>query len=263
MAAVLLMLALLACAVVPAAGQSPGAGTGSQESAAVVPAPVGGNSGLPATAAGPAAAAVTIPAPAGGSGSSGQAAGSSTAGTSTVVLPVHETGQASWYGDPFHGRRTASGEIFDKNQFTAAHKTLPFGTVVVVRNLENSLTVTVRINDRGPFVAGRIIDLSQAAGAKIGLDHSGVARVSLHILARSPAETNPPQKRIQLGSYGQSANASAARERAAAAGLDAVLEAAGSLTRVVVYVSPEKMAETLAALRQAGFSDPLVSDVKP
>ena len=249
MAAVLLMLALLASAVVPAAGQ-----TGSAADL-----PLAGQTSAAATAK-PAAGSVSAPAAAGATPAADTDSNTGSTGSTTVVLPVHETGQASWYGDPFHGRRTASGEIFDKNQFTAAHKTLPFGTVVVVRNLENGLTVTVRINDRGPFVAGRIIDLSQAAGAKIGLDHSGVARVSLHILARSPAEINPPQKRIQLGSYGQPANAAAARDRVKAAGLEPMLEAAGSLTRVVLYVSPEKLAETLATLRRAGFTDPLVSD---
>ncbi|MCS6954662.1 MAG: septal ring lytic transglycosylase RlpA family protein, partial [Bryobacteraceae bacterium] len=74
-----------------------------------------------------------------------------------------ETGIASWYGRPYHGRRAASGEIYDMEQLTAAHRTLPFGTWVLVRNLDNQRTVTVRIHDRGPFVEGRIVDLSRAA----------------------------------------------------------------------------------------------------
>ena len=91
--------------------------------------------------------------------------------------PYVETGEASWYGQPFHGRTTASGERYDMNQLTAAHKTLPFGTVVTVTHLGNGRSVTVRINDRGPFVKQRIIDLSRAAARKLGMVEAGVARV--------------------------------------------------------------------------------------
>lgn len=90
-----------------------------------------------------------------------------------------EQGVASWYGLPFHGRRTASGERFDMNALTAAHPSLPFGTRVKVRSLVNGREVTVRINDRGPFTAGRIIDLSHAAARAIGLLGPGVKRVAL------------------------------------------------------------------------------------
>jgi rare lipoprotein A len=88
-------------------------------------------------------------------------------------------GLASWYGEPFHGRRTASGEVFDMNELTAAHKTLPFGTRVRVRHISTGKEVTVRINDRGPHVPGRIIDLSRAAASALGLVQGGVARVAL------------------------------------------------------------------------------------
>ena len=90
---------------------------------------------------------------------------------------VIERGMASWYGEKFHGRRTASGETFNTNELTAAHKTLPFGTLVRVRHATNGKEVTVRINDRGPFTRGRVIDLSRAAAAAIGLLQSGVAPV--------------------------------------------------------------------------------------
>ena len=90
------------------------------------------------------------------------------------------TGIASYYGGKFHGRRTASGEIFNKNAMTAAHRSLPFGTKVKVTNLRNGRTVLVRVNDRGPHVRGRIIDLSQAAAKKIGL--KGLVRVKLEVL---------------------------------------------------------------------------------
>lgn len=93
-----------------------------------------------------------------------------------------ETGGASWYGGKFQGRLTANGEIFDTNTFTAAHKTLPFNTIVEVTNMGNNKSVLVRINDRGPFVEGRIIDLSRAAADQIGLVGKGVGRVVIKII---------------------------------------------------------------------------------
>lgn len=92
-----------------------------------------------------------------------------------------ERGSASWYGPRFHGRLTASGERYDKYALTAAHKTLPFGTIVRVRSLTLGREVDVRINDRGPFAAGRIIDVSEAAAEALGLTASGVAEVSLNV----------------------------------------------------------------------------------
>lgn len=90
---------------------------------------------------------------------------------------VIDRGMASWYGTRFHGRRTASGEAFDQHELTAAHKTLPFGTRVRVRHATTGKEVTVRINDRGPFTKGRVIDLSRAAATAIGLIQTGVAPV--------------------------------------------------------------------------------------
>ncbi len=87
-----------------------------------------------------------------------------------IEAPVFEqTGTASWYGNRFHGRRTASGERYDMHAYTAAHKSLPFGTILRVTNLDNSKSVLVRVNDRGPFVRGRIIDLSRVAAKEIGV----------------------------------------------------------------------------------------------
>ncbi len=90
-----------------------------------------------------------------------------------------ERGIASWYGGRFHGRRTANGEIYDLFKFTAASRTLPLGTYVLVRNEENGKTAVVRINDRGPYVDGRIIDLSQASAYKLGMMYQGVAMVQV------------------------------------------------------------------------------------
>ncbi|MBL4906008.1 MAG: septal ring lytic transglycosylase RlpA family protein, partial [Sneathiella sp.] len=92
-----------------------------------------------------------------------------------------ETGIASWYGEPFHGRRTANGDIYDMNQLTAAHKTLPMPTDVRVTNLENGRSIVVTINDRGPFVHGRIIDLSRRSAQLLGVIRSGTAKVRVEI----------------------------------------------------------------------------------
>jgi rare lipoprotein A len=88
-----------------------------------------------------------------------------------------ERGFASWYGGRFHGKRTASGERYNQHAFTAAHRTLPFGTMLEVKNTANGNSVVVRVNDRGPFVAGRIIDLSRAAAKALGILGTGVAEV--------------------------------------------------------------------------------------
>lgn len=91
-------------------------------------------------------------------------------------------GQASWYGKRFHGKLTASGEKYNMRAYTAAHKTLPFGTVVRVINTANNKSVDVKINDRGPFVKARVIDLSQKAFEKIGSKNQGVVPVRIEIL---------------------------------------------------------------------------------
>jgi rare lipoprotein A len=98
----------------------------------------------------------------------------------TACAPkITQTGKASYYADKFNGRKTANGEIFHNSKFTAAHKTLPFGTRVKVTNLSNGKSVKVRINDRGPFVAGRMIDLSKTAAKKIDMVNTGVGNVKI------------------------------------------------------------------------------------
>ena len=91
-------------------------------------------------------------------------------------------GYASYYADKYHGRQTANGEIFNMHDYTAAHRNLPFGTVLMVTNTENGKKVKVRVNDRGPFVKGRILDLSLQAAKDIGLIKTGVAKVNIKIL---------------------------------------------------------------------------------
>ena len=122
----------------------------------------------------------------------GTAAGAA-AGVTTAQAQgaAHEQGVASWYGPNFVGRPTASGEIFDPTQLTAAHKSLPFGTRVRVVNLDNGLDVVARINDRGPFKPGRVIDLARAAAERIQMIGAGTAQVRLELV-----EANIPSNEI-------------------------------------------------------------------
>lgn len=128
----------------------------------------------------------------------------------TVVDGFTQIGKASWYGDKEHNRKTASGERFDKNAYTAAHKTLPFGTVVRVTNLENGRDVVVRINDRGPFIRGRIIDLSYGSAKSVNLIRMGVAKVKIEVIS-SPSKRNVgyfnPLYTVQVGSFSSKVNA--------------------------------------------------------
>ncbi len=101
--------------------------------------------------------------------------------------PGYDTvGIASWYGKRYHGRRTASGEIFDMNSGTAAHRTLPFGTRVEVTNLENGRSAVLKINDRGPFVRRRIIDVSRRVAQELGFVQQGTARVRVRLIRPAP-----------------------------------------------------------------------------
>jgi rare lipoprotein A len=102
------------------------------------------------------------------------------------VAPPVERGKVSYYHDRFHGRRTASGELYDKGALTAAHRSLPFGTLVEVTNLKNGKSVVLRINDRGPFVRGRVIDVSRQAARELGFLRDGVVDAEVEVLARSP-----------------------------------------------------------------------------
>jgi len=107
------------------------------------------------------------------------------AGARPTARQFDSIGVASWYGRPYHGRRTASGEVYNMYQMTAAHPTLPFGTRVLVTNLENGRSALVRINDRGPFVPGRIIDVSRKAANQLGFLGQGVTRVGVRVVASS------------------------------------------------------------------------------
>ena len=105
-------------------------------------------------------------------------------------------GVASWYGEPFHGRRTANGEVFDRDMVTAAHPTLPLPSLVRVVNLQNRRELVVRVNDRGPFVDDRLIDLSQEAARQLGFEGQGLAPVRVQFVSLADAKGAPPQPTI-------------------------------------------------------------------
>ncbi len=135
-----------------------------------------------------------------------------TPASTTPPAPIvqGEEGLASWYGHPYHGRRTASGEIYNMYAISAAHRTLPFGTEVRVHNLENGEDVVVRINDRGPFIEGRIIDLSYAAAQEIHVAGPGTARVRLEIMGLGPGGAGgmePGIFAVQVGAFKEPSNA--------------------------------------------------------
>lgn len=166
--------------------------------------------------------------------------------STSAKMGTTEKGLASWYGEPYHGRRTASGEIYDMHRLTAAHRNLEFGTVVRVTRRDTQAAVRVRINDRGPFIQGRIIDLSYAAAQKIGLDVDGLAPVKVEVVGHSNAVAkSPPAPEheaargacvwIQVGAFSDLGNARRLEERLERAGERAVvMDTPGGMYRVRV-----------------------------
>ncbi len=151
-------------------------------------------------------------------------------------------GVASWYGKDFHGRRTSSGEIYDMYSMTAAHKTLPMNTILLVKNMRNDRITIVRVNDRGPFVKGRIIDLSYTAAKKLDLIGTGVAKVN--IVALSEGDHSFPNLTsgefyVQIGAFAKRINAIKLQRRFTDAGHTTVMQkyfgSPAILYRVQVY----------------------------
>jgi rare lipoprotein A len=183
---------------------------------------------------------------------------------STAVSAFEQEGLASWYGGKFQGRQTASGEIFDTNEFTAAHKTLPFGTIVKVTSLENDKSTVVRINDRGPFIPGRIIDLSRAAAAAIGLAGTGVAKVRIEVLpSDSPEAASVAVSRteaiysIQVAAFRNRDYADRTLQRLVDKGFAGALEqTSGGIYRVLVKDVPaSELPAMKQRLREHGWAD--------
>ncbi len=140
-------------------------------------------------------------------------------GAPSPVPGLVEEGVASWYGPGFHGRQTASGEVYDMEAPTAAHRTLPFGTLVRVHNLESGERTDLRINDRGPFVRGRIIDVSRSGARELGLLGPGIARVRVEVLDTPVA--GPSCWEVQAGAFREQGNAEELRRQLGEAGFSA------------------------------------------
>jgi len=173
-----------------------------------------------------------------------------------VVVGATENGIASWYGHPYDGRRAADGEIYDMETLVAAHRTLPFNTWVRVYNLNNNKTVDVRIIDRGPFVDGRVIDLSHAAAQAVDMIGPGIAQVRVEII-RTPPTVAPAAFGVQVGAFLNRKNAERTRTEMQTrygfaqvvlekgywrvfVGREATEEAANALAARIQQDSPEK-----------------------
>ncbi len=197
-----------------------------------------------------------------------------------LCAQADQWGLASWYGGDFHGKKTANGELFDTNQHTAAHNSLPFGTLVKVTNLYNQKTTTVRINDRGPFKKGRIIDLSHAAAEDLGMLDSGVVPVRLEVVETTTPEENPGNTgnienaensantdntlvcRIQVGAFKQAENAERTKRIIAEKNLTVAIETTkNGFYRVYVDRVPKNSLDrTKKILHDLGFHDFIVKE---
>jgi rare lipoprotein A len=154
-----------------------------------------------------------------------------------------EKGTASWYGLQFHGHRTASGERFNMNELTAAHPSLPFGTLLEVRNVRNGRSVVVRVNDRGPFSKSRILDLSFGAAREIGLVLTGTAQVEVYLVNQGGA---PPRYTVQVAAFGEEERALALKSELSRYYPETVVRSDGTWSRVQVGAFSERdRAETL------------------
>ena len=210
----------------------------------------------------------------------------------SLFAEVYKTGvTASYYAEDFHGKKTSNGERFNMNDFTCAHKSLPFNTILKVTNLANGKTCEVRVNDRGPFVLNREIDLSKAAAIKLGMIGSGTTKVKLEIVkkgadtkisqqtaasatkimkklygdaATSTSTTSTTKKLepgtywdIQLGAFKSKDNAKAFASKVSKAGFkDIVLQTTDGITRVAIKKVPaSKVTDTQNKLAAAGFTE--------
>ena len=185
--------------------------------------------------------------------------------------------QASYYAEKYHGRKTANGEIFNMYAMTCAHKTLPFGTVLRVTNLKNNKTVDVRVNDRGPFVKGREIDVSKAAAQKLDMIKTGTASVKIEIVSesgKSAGLASASKKAIsgksmkvgsdfwdvQIGSFSSYDNANKVAQSLLRSGFENVyFQKTPTVTRVVLKKVPNgKLESTEEMLRKNGYADYVV-----
>jgi rare lipoprotein A len=175
----------------------------------------------------------------------------------------HERGIASWYGSKFHGRRTSSGEVYDMHLATAAHKSLPLPTYAQVTNLDNGRKMIVKINDRGPFHEGRIIDLSYAAAIKLGVDKTGTARVdvrAIDVKTSKPASVKVADGTfLQVGAFSRRGTAEELAGKMVAAQLKPVsVQKSRGLYKVWIgpYASDSEIEAIIRNLVELGYERP-------
>ncbi|OQX30032.1 MAG: hypothetical protein B0D92_00590 [Spirochaeta sp. LUC14_002_19_P3] len=176
------------------------------------------------------------------------------------VSSFEQTGIASWYGGIFHGRLTANGEVYDTYDLTCAHKTLPFGTLLEVKNLKNQKTIQVRVNDRGPFVDDRIIDLSYAAAKALDMIRDGTAKVLI-----STDENSIPRARfkIQIGAWKDLKMARHHQSRLEKANIipTASLTSSGITRLTMENIAESDMEGLVVRLESLGYKDLLISQI--
>jgi rare lipoprotein A len=172
-------------------------------------------------------------------------------------------GVASWYGEPFHGRATANGEVFDRDELSAAHPTLPLPSIVRVTNLANRRQLELRVNDRGPFVGDRLIDLSQRAARALGFEGQGLAQVRVEFVGLAAAKGVPPQPGARPAARGEPRTPPAPAVLVAASPEQCV----GQFIQIGAFAEPERAMQAAARLYRVGAapvstqrltSDPLV-----
>lgn len=180
---------------------------------------------------------------------------------STENARVIENGVASWYGPNFHGKLTANGEVYDMNGVTAAHRTLPFETILLVENLDNGKTVQVRINDRGPYAKDRIIDLSRGAAERVDMIGPGTARVRLYLLKGDLensriTDIKVPTYTVQLGSYKERKQAEKQTAEIKGSRVEEIKTSGETLYRVYygTYTDPEDARKEMQRLNNMGFA---------
>jgi rare lipoprotein A len=191
----------------------------------------------------------------------------------SLLANTNEVGIASWYTSEPDGPLTANGEIFDPDKLTAAHKSLTFGTVVRVHNLEDNKSVDVTINDRGPFVEGRIIDLTVQGAKELGIYEKGIALVELEILHKPPYPVSNYNRlgdtgyyKIQIGSFSNYQTVQDLYEKLIKEDLIAELELVeNNLIRLTIrWIEENRKDEILKTLNKLGIKEPLIrGDVNP
>ncbi|SMO42764.1 septal ring lytic transglycosylase RlpA family protein [Gracilimonas mengyeensis] len=174
-------------------------------------------------------------------------------------LPMVEHGVASWYGPNFDGKLTANGEIYDMNGVTAAHRTIPFGTILLVENIDNGKSVQVRVNDRGPYAKDRIIDLSKGAAEAIEMIGPGTANVQLYLVEGDLensriTDIKVPTYTVQLGSYQEKSQAEKRQKQINGSWIEPVSSNNKIMYRLYYgnFTDPDEAREEMRRLRRSG-----------